>query len=75
MGYLEIEFNGKCNSHLDSVQVSKENWFRFLDNCYILLDAKEVDLAKLFELLKVFINMLTFQWNKMVYINHFMILW
>ena len=72
MGYLEIEFNGKCNSHLDPVQ---ENWFRFLDNCYILLDAKKVDLVKLFELLKVFINMLTLQWNKMVYINHFIILW
>ena len=53
MGYLEIRFYEKCKSELgvNSGKYIEENSHRFLDDCYIALDATNLNPLKFFDLL------------------------
>ena len=51
--YLEIQFYKKCKNEfgVNNGKYIEENWHRFLDNCYIALDATNINPLKLFDIL------------------------
>ena len=53
MGYLENKFYEKCKNEfaVNNGKCIEENWHRFLDDCYIALDATNINLLKLFDIL------------------------
>ena len=53
MRYLEIQFYEKCKNEIgvDNGKYIEENWHRFLDDCYIVLDATNINSLKLFDIL------------------------
>ena len=53
MGYLELQFYEKCKNEfgVNNGKYTAENWYRFLDNCYIALDATNTNPLKLFDIL------------------------
>ena len=53
MGYLEIQFYEKRKNEfgVNNRKDIEENWHRFLDNCYIALDATNINPLKLFDIL------------------------
>ena len=53
MGYLEIRLYEKCKSELgvNSGKYIEENSHRFLDDCYIALDATDINPLKFFDIL------------------------
>ena len=53
MGYLEIQFYEKCRNEfgVNNGKYIKEAWRRFLNDCYIALDATNINPLKLFDIL------------------------
>ena len=53
MGYLEIQFYENCKNELSvkDEKYIKENWYKFLDECYIAFDASNINPLKLFNIL------------------------
>ena len=53
MGYLEIRFYEKCKGEfgVNNGKYIEENSRRFLDDCYIALDATNINPLKLFDIL------------------------
>ena len=53
MGYLEFRFYEKCKSELgvNNWKYIEENSHRFLDDCYIALDATNINPLKLFDII------------------------
>ena len=53
MGYLEIQFYQKCKNKfgVNNGKYIKENCQRFLDDCYIALDATNINSLKRFDIL------------------------
>ena len=80
MGYLEIRLYEKCKSELgvNSGKYIEENSHRFLDDCYIALDATDINPLKFFDILNNLITFMTIsnlQWNNKTFIYHFLISW
>ena len=48
MGYLELQFYEKCKNKygVNNGKYIEENWQRFLDECYIALDATNINPLK-----------------------------
>ena len=53
MGYLEIQLYEKCKNEfsINNKKYIEENWHRVLDDCYIALDATNINPLKLFDIL------------------------
>ena len=53
MGYLKLQFSKKCKNEfgVNNRKYIEENWHRFLDDCYIDLDATNINPLKLFDIL------------------------
>ena len=72
MKYLELQFYEKCKNEfgVNNGKYIEENWHRFLDDCYIALDATNINPLKRFDMLNNIHDNLTFmtisnlQWNK-----------
>ena len=72
MKYLELQFYEKCKNELgvNNGKYIEENWSRFLHDCYIALDATNINPLKLFDIHNnIHDNLITFmaisnlQWN------------
>ena len=53
MGYLKLEFYEKYKNEfgVNNGKYIEENWHRFLDDCYIALDATNINPLRLFDIL------------------------
>ena len=53
MGYLKLQFCENCKNEfgVNKGKYIEENWYRFLDNCYIALDTTNINPLKLFDIL------------------------
>ena len=53
MGYLELQFYQKCKNKfcVNNGKYIEENWYMFLDDCYIALDATNINPLKPFDIL------------------------
>ena len=52
MGYLELQFYKKCKNEfgVNHGKCIEENWHRFLHDCYMALDATNINPLKLFDI-------------------------
>ena len=55
LGHLEIQFYEKCRNEFDvnNRKSSDEDWQGFLDDCYITLDATNINSLRLFDILNI----------------------
>ena len=53
MGYLEIQFYENCKNEFGEKngKYIQENWYGFLDDCYISLDATNINPLRIFDIL------------------------
>ena len=53
VGFLELQFYEKCKNEfgVNNGKYIEENWHRFLDDCYIALDATDINPLKIFDIL------------------------
>ena len=53
MGYPGMQLYEKCKNAFDvnNEKYSEENWHRFLNDCYIVLDATNINPLKLFDII------------------------
>ena len=77
MGYLEVQFYENCKNELyiNNGKYIEENWHRFFGDCYLALDATNLNLLKLFDIIKSIHENIKFskKQNKTILVYNFLI--
>ena len=75
LGHLEIQFYEKCRNEFDvnNRKSSDEDWQGFLDDCYITLDATNINSLRLLIYLISLMTILNLQGKNTTSIFHFLI--